>query len=232
MADIVPFFAVPFAFADYPNCASLNYELRQLFAQRMAAGAEYENGLPLTQRNAQVFESRFDLFRWPEHCVQQLKEFCLRNVLQLVAEINGYDASVVRRLLIQHDSWFHVTKRGGFFGLHNHPNASWSGVYCVDPGRHDSGKLESGLLSFVSPMATTGMFVDAATRGRTGPYAPNGRQVRLTPGHLVLFPSWVLHDVKLYEGEGDRITVSFNCWFGLAEPDAANSLNAAAPPAG
>ena len=228
MAEIVPFFAVPFAFADCENCASLNYELRRLFAQRAAAGAEYANALPLTQRNAQVFESRFDLFRWPERCVQQLKEFCLRNLLQLVCEINGYDEAMARRLLIQHDSWFHLTQRGGFFGLHNHPNASWSGVYCVDPGHHDEGKLESGLLSFVSPMATTGMFVDAATRGRTGAYASNGRQVRLTPGQLVLFPSWVLHDVKPYEGDGDRITVSFNCWFGLEEAGAVDSVSTTA----
>ena len=35
---------------------------------------------------------------------------------------------------------------------------------------------------------------------------------------LVMFPSWVLHDVKPFEGDGERITVAFNCWFTL--PDA------------
>ena len=37
-------------------------------------------------------------------------------------------------------------------------------------------------------------------------------------GQLVLFPSWVLHDVKPFEGEGERITVAFNCWFGTKQP--------------
>jgi hypothetical protein len=27
----------------------------------------------------------------------------------------------------------------------------------------------------------------------------------------------VLHDVKPFEGEGERITVAFNCWFGTKE---------------
>ena len=58
------------------------------------------------------------------------------------------------------------------------------------------------------------MYQDAAT-------ASHARRLRLLesahvkfePGQLVLFPSWILHDVKPYEGEGERITVAFNCWF-------------------
>ena len=47
-----------------------------------------------------------------------------------------------------------------------------------------------------------------------------GRKAKaiMEAGQLVLFPSWVLHDVKPFEGEGERITVAFNCWFGLKEP--------------
>ena len=37
------------------------------------------------------------------------------------------------------------------------------------------------------------------------------------PGELVMFPSWVLHDVKPFEGEGERITIAFNCWFNLPD---------------
>ena len=54
----------------------------------------------------------------------------------------------------------------GFFGLHNHPNASWSGVYCVDPGQHDAGKRDSGLLSFVNPMIMGAMHMDAGVGPR------------------------------------------------------------------
>jgi hypothetical protein len=39
----------------------------------------------------------------------------------------------------------------------------------------------------------------------------------------VLFPSWVMHDVKPFHGDGERITVAFNCWFTSEEPAASTS---------
>ena len=213
MPQITPFFAVPFGFARADNAADLNAQLRGLCLERAAKGAEHANPRPLTQRNPQVFESDFQLFRSPDSAIQQLKEFCWRHLLQLIGELNGYDAATLQRLLIYADSWFHVTRRGGFFALHNHPMASWSGVYCVDPGRHDADKPDSGLLCFMNPAITAAMFLDAGNANIRGPYSYNIRHVRLEPGQLVLFPSWVLHDVKPYEGEGERITIAFNCWF-------------------
>jgi uncharacterized protein (TIGR02466 family) len=218
MVQVTPFFAAPFGFAQLENCAALHEPLRKLFLERAAEGTRYANPLPLTQRNPQVFESEFQLFRWPHACVRQLKEFCWSHLMQMIGELNGYDAATLARMLIYSDSWFHITRRGGFFALHNHPMASWSGVYCVDPGKHDPDKRDSGLLSFVNPAVMSAMFMDAATANIRGPYAYHIRHVRLEPGQLVLFPSWVLHDVKPYEGEGERITVAFNCWFSLQDP--------------
>lgn len=215
MPEIMPFFAVPFGFARLENAEPLNQQLRALFLARSAEGEAHANPRPLTQRNPQVFESNFDLFRSTEPCLKQLKEFCWWHLLKLVCDLNNYDQATRDRLLIYSDAWFHVTRRGGFFGLHNHPNASWSGVYCVDPGRHDPDKRDSGLLSFVNPTIASAMHVDAANANLTGAFAPSIRSVRFEAGQLVLFPSWVLHDVKPFEGEGERITVAFNCWFQL-----------------
>lgn len=217
MVQVQPFFAVPFGFAQLENCAALNAELRALFLQRAAEGSKYANPRPLTQRNGQVFESEFQLFRAPDPAVQKLKEYCWSNLLSLIAELNRYDEQTMRRLLIYSDSWFHVTRRGGFFGLHNHPNASWSGVYCVSPGRHDPDKADSGLLSFVNPATMGAMHTDAANANVRGSFGTGIRHVKFEAGQLVLFPSWILHDVKPFEGEGERITVAFNCWFGLQD---------------
>jgi uncharacterized protein (TIGR02466 family) len=217
MADIVPFFAVPFAFSRHPDPAGLNRELRDLFAAKAAEGAAYANPRPITQRNSPVFESRFDLFRWPEKPVQQLKEFCWHELLHVLCEVNRYDAAMRSNLLIYNDAWFHVTRRGGFFSLHNHPNASWSGVYCVETGWQDD-KREGGALTFVNPTLTSSMHVDAGNAALQGAFASGIRSLRMEPGQLVLFPSWVLHQVTPFEGDGERITVAFNCWFGLKEP--------------
>jgi uncharacterized protein (TIGR02466 family) len=223
MAEVVPFFAVPFAFARLQPCEALNRELRTLFLAREADGARYANPRPITKRNAATFESHFDVFRWPDRSVQQLKEFCWAHLVGTIAQLNGYDDALRRRLLIYSDAWFHVTRRGGWFGLHNHPNAAWSGVYCVDPGRHDEARPDSGVLTFANPVLASAMHVDAGNAGLTGAFGTGVRGIRLEAGQLVLFPSWVLHEVQPFEGEGERLTVAFNCWFGLdGEPGASN----------
>ena len=76
----------------------------------------------------------------------------------------------------------------------------------------------SGLLTFVNPLLASNMYLDAANASMRGAFASGVRQVDLEAGQLVLFPSSVLHDVKPYEGDVERITVAFNCWFQL--PDA------------
>ena len=217
MIQVQPFFAVPFGFAQLEDCAPLNAALRSLLLQRASEGPRYANPRPLTQRNDQVFESEFQLFRATEAPIQQLKQFCWSSLLGLIAELNKYDEPTMRRLLIHSDSWFHVTRRGGFFGLHNHPNASWSGVYCVSAGEHDADRPDSGLLSFLNPATMSTMHSDAANANMRGAFGSGIRHVKFAPGQLVLFPSWVLHDVKPFEGEGERITIAFNCWFGMKE---------------
>jgi uncharacterized protein (TIGR02466 family) len=218
MADIIPFFATPFAFSRLPDAEPLNQQLRQNFLAREAEGGAQANPRPITQRNATTFESRFDLFREPAAPLRKLKDFCFSEMLRVVCELNGYDQATRSQLLIYNDAWFHISRRGGFFGLHNHPNASWSGVYCVDPGRSDADLKESGALCFVNPVLQASMHLDPGNARFSGAFAGGVRSLRLEAGQLVLFPSWVLHDVKPFEGEGERITVAFNCWFGAKEP--------------
>ena len=210
-------FSVPFTFSRHPAHERLNQSLKQyIFAQENSGTAA--NARPLTQRNAALFESHFNLFRASDPAVQELKTFCWNNLLSMIGWLNGYDPPTLKRLQIYNDCWFHVTRRGGFFGLHNHPNASWSGVYCVDPGKHDLDKKDSGLLSFVNPMIMSAMHMDAGIANMKLPYGYQVANLSLEAGQLVMFPSWVLHDVKPFEGEGERITIAFNCWFTLPDP--------------
>jgi len=215
--ELMNMFSVPFTFSRHPAHERLNPSLkRYIYAQEKGGAAA--NPRPLTQRNAALFESHFDLFRASDAAVQELKIFCWDQLFALIGRLNGYDPPTLKRLQIYNDSWFHVTRRGGFFGLHNHPNASWSGVYCVDPGKHDAGKKDSGLLSFVNPMIMSAMHMDAGVARMQLPYGYQIANVSLEAGQLVMFPSWVLHDVKPFEGDDERITIAFNCWFTLPDP--------------
>lgn len=207
-------FAVPFGFSRLADHARLNARLKPYLLALEQSGTA-ANPRPFTQRNAALFESHFDLLRTQEPAIQELKAFFWDQLLAMIGRLNGYDLPTLSRLQIYNDCWFHITRSGGFFGLHNHPNASWSGVYCVDAGR--SANKDSGLLTFVNPMITSAMHLDAGNARMQLPYSCQVASLRLEPGQLVLFPSWVLHDVKPYEGEGERITIAFNCWFTLPD---------------
>jgi hypothetical protein len=212
MAEINPAFAVPMVFARLEDCAALNAELEALFVARAGEGQRYGNPEPLVDRNAPLFESNFRLFDWPHDCVRRLRDFCLSTLYGAVGELNGYDVTTLKRLHMAAESWFHITGGGGWFGVHNHALHAWSGVYCV---RHDGDDpaTHSGRLSFINPHATAAMYMDMSLANLRLPYAMGPRNLRLEPGQLVLFPSWLLHLVTPYEGTTRRITVAFNARF-------------------
>ena len=213
MPSIKSLFAVPFGFVEHPRPEPLNTQLRELFVARADEGTRWANPGPLTERNKATFESSFDLFSWPEPEIVQLREFCLSHVLQIVGQLNGYDQRTMADLGVRTDAWFHVTRRNGYFGVHNHPLASWSGVYCVAAGPHDPGEDDSGKLTFVTPHHSAGMYVDPGSERLQMPFGIQNFGLCLRAGELVLFPSFVLHYVTPFHGEGERITVAFNCAF-------------------
>lgn len=212
---IFPGFAVPFVETELPDAASLNRQLAELFLAREAQGERWRNADPTMARQHTLFESRFDLFRWPDECVRQLAAFCLSSVYKLVGELNGYTREQLSALQVSADAWFHIARRGQDFGLHNHPMASWSGVYCVDPG-FGPDEPGTGELVFAHPLGTAGMFADRSTSNIPLPWAIRPRSYLLKAGQLVLFPSWVMHQVLAYQGATQRITVAFNAWFSVA----------------
>ena len=213
--ELINLFAVPFSTSRYSGHLTLNGALKSFVFE--LERNRVTNPRPLTQRNAALFESDFNLFRSDNPAIQELKTFCWDQLLALVGRLNGYDLPTLHRLQIYNDCWFHITRRGGFFGLHNHPNASWSGVYCVDPGRSDAGRPDSGQLTFVNPMLMAAMHLDPGVDHMKLPYGGQLASVALEAGQLVMFPSWLLHDVKPFAGEGERITIAFNCWFNLPQ---------------
>ena len=212
---VQPTFAVPLVFCHLKDHEALHEELKALFARVEAEGDRFRNPDPFVTRNEALYESNFTLFDWPQPCVQTLRQFCLKNLYRAIGELNGYDMAMLQRMHIATESWFHTTRQGGFFGAHNHPMHSWSGVYCV---QHDGDDPDStsGQLTFINPLASMTTFIDTAISNLKQPYHQGMRRYRLQPGQLVLFPSWLLHEVSPYEGNTQRITVAFNARFKLA----------------
>ena len=210
-----PVFAAPLYSTSMPGAEALNAELRALFLAKEQGGAANKD--PYLVKSKGLFESSFDLFDWTEPPVVKLRNFCLAHLYKLIGELNGYDRATLGRLNMAHESWFHITRKGGYFGIHNHPMHSWSGVYTVCQ-ESDEGVADSGLLTFVNPNATKTMFLDMATFRMGSPYSSNNLPMQMKAGDLVLFPSWLLHEVTPFQPvdeDGLRITVAFNARFAL-----------------
>ncbi|MEP6633469.1 MAG: putative 2OG-Fe(II) oxygenase [Luteimonas sp.] len=210
-----PSFAVPMMQCVHPDEAPLNRRLRQLILMREAEGARYANPNPSLKQQAGVFESDFNLFSWNDACIQELRQFCWTELGRTIRDLNQYTAEEMARLQIFSHTWFHVTRHGGFTILHTHPMASWSGVYCVAPGETPDDRPESGVLRFHNPHHYSNYFLDAGNLRLRAPYHHGTWNLHLQPGQLVLFPSWLQHEVMPFYGNDERITIAFNCWFNM-----------------
>ena len=216
MTQIQPLFAIPVATALLDQAGALNAELRALFLQMEASG-QHANPDAYQVQSKALFESRFDLFSSPHPAIGKLRDFCWRQLYQVVREANGYDMETLRRLHIANEAWFHITRRGGSFGVHNHPMHSWSGVYCVAQ-EGDDPSSDSGKFTIINPHIMNTMYLDMGTFKLKDPYGMSNMSLRLQPGQLLIFPSWLLHYVSPFEPRDEdalRITVAFNARFRL-----------------
>jgi uncharacterized protein (TIGR02466 family) len=110
--------------------------------------------------------------------------------------------------------WFQVSNRGAFHDVHTHGNCSWSAVYCVqadpEPRRvqHPTYGAANGVTRFYGPPFAHlgGAHVDLGNAYLQPPHV----DVPPLPGQLVLFPAWLAHQALPYDGELDRVIVSFN----------------------
>ena len=110
--------------------------------------------------------------------------------------------------------WFQTSTRGAFHDLHTHGNCSWSAVYVVqvdeDEQRvaHPTYGAANGVTRLYGPPFAQlgGAHVDLGNAYLQPPHV----DVPPRPGQLLIFPSWLAHQALPYDGESERIIVSFN----------------------
>ena len=204
-----PFFSVPIFEHVHPDAEALCPVLRDFFLAR-----EDEAHRDDIERDTQfpgVYESRFDLFYWKDPEIQPMIQFIHGSLAMAIAQLNGYSQQEMDSLKFEYHAWYHITRAGGFQGNHNHPNASWSGIFCVDPGKPKSDERE-GTVRFYDPKVNSDYYLDPGNERMQMPYKLGPIQIQHAPGRLWLFPSYLMHEVFPYFGEKPRIIVAFNCW--------------------
>jgi uncharacterized protein (TIGR02466 family) len=208
-AVVHPLYAVPMMSCQLPDPGALNARLAVRFLAMEAQGLSHRDS---TVRDTQhgIFESHFHLHQYPDADIQQLFVLIAAALRNFIQGINQFDDATMDSLVLDMHSWFHITRTGGYQGAHNHPNASWSAIYCIDPG--DSDQPNSGAVRFHDPRLGADMYRDPANDHLQLPYKLGSWQLQHKPGQMLVFPSYLLHEIFPYQGSRPRIVVALNCW--------------------
>ena len=100
--------------------------------------------------------------------------------------------------------WSIINKKGSFNIQHNHPNSYLSAAYYV---RHPE---KSGGIKFYDPREQKSMRYPKIIKH--GEFSSATVQIEPQEGDLLIFPSYLYHDVGINSSDEDRIVVSFNIY--------------------
>ena len=103
------------------------------------------------------------------------------------------------------EMWMNRLENGGFQSVHSHANSFISGVIYLTPS-HPSART----VFYRSMGGRDFAFANEHRGAKMGPFNASKWAVPETdPGDMVLFPSYMLHEVPRNDGE-QRMTVAFN----------------------
>ena len=134
---------------------------------------------------------------------------------QLACKLDRHVTAFVRELefdlsgrpLLMTDCWINIMPKSVVHGLHLHPHATLSGTYYVQTPKGAPGlKIEDPRLD---------RFMAAPPR-KSNSRSENRSWVALpaTAGTLIMFESWLRHEVVPNQSSGERVSISFNYnWF-------------------
>jgi hypothetical protein len=218
----------PIGIHRYPNAATLNPLLVQAFAEGRAV-QERRRG---EERKA-FFASDDDLLhrvKIPEW--QDFVAFIVRSLGETAKAANA-EAWGGRSQELQvaiEGMWFQCSRQGAFHDVHTHGNCSWSSAYIVQIDesekrvQHPVYGAANGVTRLYGPpfQALGGAFVDVGNAYLQPPHY----DVEPLPGQLLLFPSWLAHQALPYDGEKERVIISFNASIHGAQGDQMHNFSA------
>ena len=204
-AEIRSYFATPVVIATLPDAAELNGELKRVILERE------RDGQGVSHSNLGGWQSSWDFETWGGPAARRL----LEAARELATRMSCDRAGKAVRVAWKTNAWANVNRHSHGNEFHTHPGAYWSGTYYVDDGGIGDdhalgGEFEMQDPRGVAPAMYAPLLGFAVPGGQSG-----GASELIYPksGQLVLFPSWLLHAVRPYRGDRERISVAFN--FGL-----------------
>ena len=133
------------------------------------------------QAKHNLSESRLDFLEDEVPEVMELRRMVEELISEVAFEVNQQhwpeDCEAYAHVI---ESWYHITKNGGYHDAHSHPNCSWCGIYYLDPGE---ANLEgrNGINRFYDPRVNAEHYVQR--RSCTSLVGPLASPVRSRHSH-------------------------------------------------
>ncbi len=195
-------FATPVAALEVPDGEAINADLT-------AAILERRERMPSVQAsNAGGWHSDREILDWGAPRIGPLIELARGMAGQLTADRQGQAVRPAWKV----QAWANVNTTGHANVAHYHPCSFWSGSYYVADGGCATDHSLGGEFEMLDPRgAGPGMYAPALKfAGEDGASVGGAEIIRPKPGLLLLFPSWLMHQVRPYRGTGTRISIAFN----------------------
>ena len=139
-----------------------------------------------------------DYYILNKELLSPLKEVILKVINSYREEICG-----IKQNLVITQSWITKTEIGGSHTIHNHPNSIFSGVYYIECS-------DSSPVNFYHGNELLRDFKFDLDYTKETIYNKSITRVLPKTGDIVMFPSWVEHDVGANLGPKKRIVLAFN----------------------
>ncbi|MBV8407381.1 MAG: 2OG-Fe(II) oxygenase family protein [Alphaproteobacteria bacterium] len=200
--EVIPLFATPVAMTDVPDAARLNADLRKVIDLHRQSDAGTQHS------NLGGWQSGWDMDRWGGAAAIKLLAIGRNTANRLTTDRQGKSVNVNWRA----NMWANVNRSGHGNEFHSHPGSFWSGVYYVDDGGIAADPSLGGELEFMDPRGPgPAMYAPQLAFAMPGGLSVGANEtVPPRSGRLVMFPSWVLHQVRPYRGNAERISIAFN----------------------
>ncbi len=152
----------------------------------------YKNGFTSYASANRLHESSSTFARWETLVAKHVAKF----VKSLELDMGG-------EKLVMDTCWANVMKKNTHHNTHIHPLSVISGTYYV------SAPKDAAEIKFEDPRLN--LFMGSPPRKPDcKPKNRNFVSYPATPGYLVLFESWMRHEVPLHTSKEDRVSISFN----------------------
>jgi uncharacterized protein (TIGR02466 family) len=202
-------FATPVAAVEVPGAGALNAQLEATILQRRASSTGVQAS------NAGGWHSDREILAWGGAPMAAIIDVAKGVATQLTADRRGQPISPAWTV----QAWANVNAAGDGNICHYHPGSFWSGTYYVTDGGCADDPSLGGEFEMLDPRGPgPGMYAPALKfAGEDGTSAGSAETIRPRPGLLLLFPSWLFHQVRPYRGDRLRISIAFNLGVNVRE---------------